>query len=305
MSLVESKKAKRIVAIILAAGENEICNIPLIKKEITQLRNGGVTDVVVVTGHDGDNVERELVHRKVTCVRNHFFHKSQMLDSIKLGIGALGEEPDKVLVLPVDIPSVSEETVEALIRQESMILVPTHEGKNGHPILLNQEILPLLEEYTGQRGLRGFIEEIGFQTLEVEDRGILMEANTEGQWEDVVTYETELLMAQPLRADVAISLARKKEFLNLETVEFLIAIDWMGSMNKACKETKIPYSRGWNMINDAEDQMGHALIRRRTGGKKGGSSRLTAEGKDLIQKYLTLKEEIEGATEEAFKKIFL
>ncbi|MGI6256663.1 MAG: NTP transferase domain-containing protein [Anaerovoracaceae bacterium] len=305
MATAQGKKAERIAAIILAAGENEICNIPLIKKEITQLRNGGVTDVVVVTGHDGDHVEKELVHRKVTCVRNHSFRKSQMLDSIKLGIGALAENPDKLLILPADIPSVSEETVNALIGQTGMIVVPTHEGRNGHPILIDQEILPLLGEYTGKRGLRGFIEEIGFQTFEVEDKGILIEANTEDQWEKAVSYETEQLMAQPLRADVAISLARKKEFINLETVEFLIAIDWMGSMNKACKETKIPYSRGWTMINDAEEQMGHALIRRQTGGKKGGSSHLTKEGKDLIEKYLALKDEVEAATEEAFRKIFM
>ncbi len=304
MATADTKGTKRIGAIILAAGENDISNVPLIKKEITQLRKGGVTDIVVVTGHEGDNLEKELIHRKVICVRNHFFRKSQMMDSVKMGIGALECLPEKVLILPGDVPSVSEETVEALIQKDDMILVPVHEGKNGHPIMIDQEMIPLLLDFHGHGGLRSFIEEMGFQTLEVEDRGILMEANTEDEFEDAVSYETRQLMSQPLRAKVDISLARKKNFLNLETVEFLIAIDWLGSMNKACKETKIPYSRGWTMINDAEEQMGHALIRRQTGGKKGGSSSLTREGKDLIKKYLALQETVESAAEEAFKKIF-
>lgn len=295
---------KTIAGIILTAGENEISNIPLVKKEITQLRNGGVTDIVVVTGYEGDRVEKELVRRNVTCVRNRHFRKSQMLDSIKLGLGALGEIPDKVLILPADVPSVSDDTVEALIGQKEAVLVPTYGGKTGHPIVIDGEILPMLKEYDGSRGLRGFIEEIGFQTLEVKDKGILIETNTRDEWEDAISYETEQLMAQPVSPQVSISLHRKKEFLDMETVEFLIAIDWLGSMNKACKETKIPYSRGWTMVNDAEEQLGYPLIKRQTGGKKGGSSSLTGEGKELVRKYLDLTEEVKAATEEAFKKIF-
>ena len=42
----------------------------LIQKEIDTLRKAGASPIVVVTGYEGEQLERHLSHRGVVCIRN-------------------------------------------------------------------------------------------------------------------------------------------------------------------------------------------------------------------------------------------
>lgn len=71
-----------------------------------------------------------------------------------------------------------------------------------------------------------------------------------------------------------------------EGVQLLILIDNMGSILAASKELNISYSRAWELISRIERVLGVRVIESRRGGRRGGGTKLTEEGRKLITKYL-------------------
>ena len=64
------------------------------------------------------------------------------------------------------------------------------------------------------------------------------------------------------------------------------------------------YSKALKIIKQAEDYLGYKLITRVTGGKDGGGSQITLEGKKLILKYEQYAQECRKANSQIYKEIF-
>lgn len=69
----------------------------------------------------------------------------------------------------------------------------------------------------------------------------------------------------------------------------LILIDKLNSINKACKEMKMAYSKAYKIIQKAEKDLGYKLLIGKIGGKGGGGSTLTEEAYEFIAFYEKLK----------------
>lgn len=82
------------------------------------------------------------------------------------------------------------------------------------------------------------------------------------------------------------------------------AVERTGSLQEACKDMGLSYSKGSRMIKNTEKQLGIRLVERWTGGNGGGGSRLTPEGKNLLARYQELCRRVQADTEEAFPEYF-
>ncbi|MCL5036458.1 MAG: LysR family transcriptional regulator [Chloroflexi bacterium] len=69
-------------------------------------------------------------------------------------------------------------------------------------------------------------------------------------------------------------------------VKFLESIDRLGSIKKAADEENISYRKAWNMVDKANDAAGVPLVETIKGGSGGGSSRLTAAGKKVLELFM-------------------
>ena len=58
-----------------------------------------------------------------------------------------------------------------------------------------------------------------------------------------------------------------------------------GSLRAAAMSMDMAYTKALKLIRNAENALGYPLIRRSTGGKDGGGSCLTEEGKEWLQRY--------------------
>lgn len=58
----------------------------MIQKEIDTLRQAGIRPIVVITGYQADILEHHIAHRGAVFVRNKNYEKSQMFDSVCLGL---------------------------------------------------------------------------------------------------------------------------------------------------------------------------------------------------------------------------
>ena len=79
-------------------------------------------------------------------------------------------------------------------------------------------------------------------------------------------------------ASVQVRLAKEGIFFGPGKARLMEYIEKTGSMQEACLEMGLSYSKGARMIKAAEKQLGFKLLERRIGGSGGGGSRLTDEG---------------------------
>jgi molybdate transport system regulatory protein len=72
----------------------------------------------------------------------------------------------------------------------------------------------------------------------------------------------------------------------------LEAVEKHGSVSAASKHLDMSYRYALHRVSLAERRLGCELIMRHRGGAAGGTSELTADGKELIVKYRKIEKEI-------------
>ena len=301
-------------AIILAAGQNRkigefqpmlpVSGTSMIKKQISTLRQAGVTHFVVVTGYQAEQLEKHLAHRSVTFIRNENYENGEMLDSIKCGIRSIAGEWEQTLLLPADLPFFTVETVTCLMESQGAAVVPVYQGRKGHPILLRNLLYEQILTYQGENGLRGVFALTGEKPvfIDTEDKGILLEANTGEQYQELLNYEEVSRMEMPLQVQIRASILRRENCFDEDLAAFLKLVEQRGSMLAAGQELKMAYSRVWKMVGNAEEQLGFPLVERQAGGSRGGSTKLTEQGRAFIAAYQEFHEELEKAAEKIYRE---
>jgi molybdate transport system regulatory protein len=81
------------------------------------------------------------------------------------------------------------------------------------------------------------------------------------------------------------------KFLGGDRITLLEKIDECGSITKAGKAAGISYKTAWDTINMMNNMADKPLVERMTGGKGGGGTYLTPEGKDVIRRFRIIQEE--------------
>src|ERR1035437_3381966 len=81
------------------------------------------------------------------------------------------------------------------------------------------------------------------------------------------------------------------KFLGGDRINLLEKIDELGSITKAAKAVGISYKTAWDTVNLINNLAEKTLGDRLTGGKGGGGTSLTAEGKRIISQFNTIQEE--------------
>jgi molybdate transport system regulatory protein len=68
-------------------------------------------------------------------------------------------------------------------------------------------------------------------------------------------------------------------------IRLLELIDEMGSIKKAAERMGMSYKGAWDNINSLNGIFGKNLVERKTGGKGGGGTMLTDQGRNLVKTY--------------------
>lgn len=80
-------------------------------------------------------------------------------------------------------------------------------------------------------------------------------------------------------------------FLGGDRIALLDKIDELGSITSAAKAVGISYKTAWHLVNMMNNLSEHPLVDRTTGGKGGGGTILTNEGKKVIEQFRIVQEE--------------
>jgi molybdenum cofactor cytidylyltransferase len=186
-----------IWAIILAAGESKRMGSPkmllpigertIIEQTIDNVLNSMVGDIMVVLGAGHDKIRESIAECPVKyCINDDY--KKGMLSSVKCGLNSLPPDIEAVLFYPGDQPLISPAVTDILITafKSGMkgIIIPVHNRKRGHPLLVGSRYRNEIMGLDNGEGLKGLAQKFPEDVLEVEvgTPDILMDIDTQDDY---------------------------------------------------------------------------------------------------------------------------
>ena len=182
-----------IWAVILAAGESRrmgtqklllsFGEVTVVEAVVRTALVSSVDRVLAVLGADRDAVRLKLEPSGVEFVNNENYHLG-MLSSVQAGFKALPADAEAAVVMlgdqPFLAPRIIDDVIGAYREERKGIVIPTFQGRRGHPVLVDlgfrEEVLAL----DPADGLRRLMQAHPRDILEVEtgDANILRDMDT-------------------------------------------------------------------------------------------------------------------------------
>jgi molybdenum cofactor cytidylyltransferase len=200
---------RSVAAIILAAGRSirmggpnkllaEIDGKPLVRIAAEQALASRANPVIVVTGHQREQIEAVLAGLALRIVHNPDFAQG-LGTSLRAGVKAVPADADGTIICLADMPQVGSNLIDRLIaafdpEKGALVVVPTLDGKRGNPVLWSRRFFPDLMAIDGDVGARHLIAGYAEAVTEVPVTG-------DAAFLDVDTAEMlAALKADPQRA---------------------------------------------------------------------------------------------------------
>ncbi|NYH41377.1 nicotine blue oxidoreductase [Micromonospora jinlongensis] len=158
----------------------ELDGVPLVRRGITLLRDGGCTPVHVVLGAGAD----EVPDLPGAVPVRHDGWSEGLGSSLRRGLASLPADVPAAVVVLVDQPLLSPvavRRVRAAYAGGALVAVATYAGRPGHPVLLARQTWPLLDRYAvGDRGARDLLRDRPDLVVEVpcDDVGAPLDVDT-------------------------------------------------------------------------------------------------------------------------------
>lgn len=194
-----------IVAVVLSAGESSRMGSPkallplggrlFIERIVSVLERSRVGKIIVVLGHNAQEIEPKIVHLPVTIVVNRDYEQGQ-LSSLLAAIRSLeSDKVDGILVHLVDHPLLKASLVDRMIHlfyeSGKLIVVPAFGGRRGHPVIFSSRLFPELLKTPLELGAKSVVHSHRDDTLEVEteDQGVVVDIDTPEEYHRYIREE--------------------------------------------------------------------------------------------------------------------
>jgi molybdenum cofactor cytidylyltransferase len=147
---------------------------PLIAHAVNTLMASEVDEIIVVLGHDADQVREAIANKGVRFVENPDYRLG-LSTSVRAGFAAVHVQTTSIMIYLADQPLLEAGEVDFLIRAlaeagkaNKSIVVPLFRGQRGNPVIVKATYKASLLAITGETGCRRLIKENPDQVLAVE-----------------------------------------------------------------------------------------------------------------------------------------
>jgi len=185
--------AAPVSAILLAAGKSSrmgklkqlmpLGESTILEQTLDNLLGSKAAEVIVVLGYKAEEVMKRLSGKPIKVVVNPLYRKG-MSTSIAAGLKFVDSQSQAVMLTLGDQPYVDSPTINRLIDAFSSdkkgIVIPTHQGQRGHPLIFARKYQAQLYDLSGDIGGREIIKQHPEDVLEVpvDCEGIVIDIDT-------------------------------------------------------------------------------------------------------------------------------
>lgn len=146
-----------------------------------------IEKTVIVVGHHRAEISHAFPELRLVLNPDY---EQGMSTSVKAGVRALPAGPAGVGIFLVDHPLIQPATIEALAQQlqPGRIVVPSWEGRRGHPVLFAADLLPEILALGPDEGLNVVVRRSPerVSAVPVIDSGVLQDIDTPEQFEKLL-----------------------------------------------------------------------------------------------------------------------
>ena len=146
--------------------------------------------VVLVVGHDADNITAQLQFGRTEVVCNENYSLGQS-SSLQAGLAAVEKRCDYAMFLLGDQPLVKSETINLLIESAgsgAAIVAPTCNGRRGNPVLIHRMFFSEIKKIKGDAGARSLLSRFAHRVkkVAVDDSGVLLDIDTREEYAQLI-----------------------------------------------------------------------------------------------------------------------
>jgi len=133
---------------------------PFLEHLLSVTRHPAIGVRRVVLGPDAEGISAQIRLASNEIIINKDWEKGQ-LSSIQAAVRSLPSGTDGMLLCPVDHPLVSSaligHLIETFLESKAPVVVPTYEGRRGHPVIFSAAVYDELLEAPADTGARAVV----------------------------------------------------------------------------------------------------------------------------------------------------
>jgi len=172
-----------ISMVILAAGKStrmhgsnkllaNIDGVAMIRRVAQAALSSKVDEVIVVLGWEEEKIRTALAGLDCRITVNRDYDRGQSA-SVKAGLAGVNPSTSAVLILPGDVARIDSDSINMVIDRYDhggcRIVIAGHEGRSGHPILLDKQLFPEIQRINEETfGLKAIVKKHPHETCLVE-----------------------------------------------------------------------------------------------------------------------------------------
>jgi molybdenum cofactor cytidylyltransferase len=164
---------------------------PLIAHAVDTLLASAVDLIIVILGHEADQVRAAVGERRVIFVENREYREG-LGSSVRTGLAAILVPTDAIMIYLPDQPLLEPVEVNFLIRAfaeagntNKSIVVPLFRGQRGNPVIIDSSYQTSILAMAGETGCRRVIKQNPDQvlTVEMETDHVVRDVDTADEYE--------------------------------------------------------------------------------------------------------------------------
>jgi len=248
----------------------------LLERGISLFQSAGISDIQVVVGHRHEELIPLLRQKEIPWIVNHHYADG-MFSSVLAGISSMEAVNEAFFILPVDIPLIRPQTVIDLLAayQEIFasnpsadlrpILYPNFMGKRGHPPLISSAYARAITHWSGDGGLRGFLQ--GHESLAtdvaVADECILLDLDTPADYRKLKTRyaQYDIPTEQECMTLMTVKFAVPEPILRHCQAVACLSLHLAEELNRAGGRLSLELIQAAGLLHDlAKGKSGHATV---------------------------------------------
>jgi molybdenum cofactor cytidylyltransferase len=130
---------------------------PLIRHTLQRVLASSLDEVILVVGHEADEVRDTVADLPVKCVFNPDAAAGQST-SVRAGLAALSSDVEAAVFILGDQPGIDPAVIDALVAawrtSGAAVAAPRYQDRMGNPVLFDRRVFPELAALEGDTGAR-------------------------------------------------------------------------------------------------------------------------------------------------------